>query len=352
MTGFDKNVRQIHTVPKGVKMEDKVDILLATYNTKIEFLKMQLDSILNQTYSNFNLIISDDCSPNEEVREILKEYEKKDNRIQLYFQKKNLGYTKNFEFLLTKSREKYISFSDHDDIWYPNKIEESIKVLKEKDVDLVYCDAKQIDENGNIIQESYLKYKKLPIINEKYNKEILLFSRQIAIGCSQVFTRHVKELILPFTESTIAHDWNTEYIASKLKGVYCINKPLLSYRLHGNNAFGGRNFKQNMKIWKEKNGNSYKSYLKYRHRVITETYLAGTLMCSDYSQRLEKNDLKHVENKVTKYFEKAQKSKIIYLSVYKYFKYLYFKGIGKRILKEIMILHFPVLSYIVFSIVK
>jgi len=90
---FDKNVRQIHTVPKGVKMEDKVDILLATYNTKIEFLKMQLDSILNQTYSNFNLIISDDCSPNEEVREILKEYEKKDNRIQLYFQKKNLGYT-------------------------------------------------------------------------------------------------------------------------------------------------------------------------------------------------------------------------------------------------------------------
>ena len=83
-------------------MEDKVDILLTTYNTKIEYLKKQIDSILNQTYKNFTLIISDDCSPNEEVREILKEYEQKDNRIKLYFQEKNLGCTKSFEFLLKK----------------------------------------------------------------------------------------------------------------------------------------------------------------------------------------------------------------------------------------------------------
>lgn len=333
-------------------MEDKVDILLTTYNTKIEYLKMQLDSILNQTYKNFNLIISDDCSPNKEVRDILKEYKKKDNRIQLYFQEKNLGYTKNFEFVLTKSTEKYIALSDHDDIWYPNKIEESIKTLKEKNVDLVYCDAKQIDENGNMLQESYLKYKNLPIVNEKYNKGILLFSRHIAIGCSQVFTKEVKELILPFTESTIAHDWNSEYVASKLKGVYCLNKVLLDYRLHENNAFGGRNFKQNMKIWKEKNGNSYKSYLKYRHKVITETYLAGTLMCKDYSKRLQKNDLEKIENKVIKYFEKSQKARIIYFPIHKYFKYLYFRGVGKRIFKEIMILHFPILSYLIFSIVR
>ena len=75
-------------------MEEKVDILLTTYNTKIEYLKMQIDSILQQTYKNFTLIISDDCSTNEEVREILEEYEQKDNRIQLYFQPQNLGYTK------------------------------------------------------------------------------------------------------------------------------------------------------------------------------------------------------------------------------------------------------------------
>lgn len=94
--------------------KDLVDILLTTYNTNIEYLKKQLDSILNQTYKNINIIISDDSSSDNNVKELLKEYEKKDNRIKLYLQEKNLGYIKNFEFLLEKSTAGYISYSDHD----------------------------------------------------------------------------------------------------------------------------------------------------------------------------------------------------------------------------------------------
>ena len=346
---------------------EKVDILLTTYNSKIEYLKMQIDSILNQTYKDFKLIISDDSSTKEEVKEVLKEYEQKDNRIQIYFQPQNLGYTKNFEFVLTKSTADYIAFSDHDDIWYPNKIEESLKILKEKNVDLVYCDAKQIDETGKTLHESYLRYKNMPILNENYKKEILPFSRHIAIGCSQLFTKRVKDLMLSFSENTMAHDWHSLYIANALNGVYCIDKPLFEYRLHGNNAFGGRSFKQNVKIWKEKNGNGYKSYLKYRHRAITETYLAGVLMCEDYRKRISEYIKMHskeikqnnqdnfnkqlkIENEIIKYFENAQKSKLIYFPIHKYFKYLSFKGIKKRKYKEIMILHFPLISYLIFSI--
>lgn len=348
-------------------MEEKIDILLTTYNTKIEYLKMQIDSILNQTYKNFKLIISDDCSSEQEVIKILKQYEKQDNRIELYLQEKNLGYTKNFEFVLTKSTADYIAFSDHDDIWYPNKIEECIKILKEKNVDLVYCDAKQIDENGKVLHESYLRYKNMPMLNENYQKEILPFSRHIAIGCSQLFTKRVKELMIPFTENTMAHDWHSLYIANTLNGVYCIDKPLFGYRLHGNNAFGGRNFKQNVKIWKEKNGKGYKSYLKYRHRAITETYLAGVLMCENYRNRVNEYIKVHSEEikrksendfyeqleqekDIINYFKNAQKSKILYLPIHKYFKYLSFKGMEKRKYKEIMILHFPLISYLIFSI--
>lgn len=328
-------------------MEDKVDILLTTYNTKKEYLKMQIDSILNQTYKNFTLIISDDCSTNGEVRKILKEYEQKDERVKLYFQEKNLGYTKNFEFVLTKSTAEYIAFSDHDDIWYENKIEECLKILKEKDVDLVYCDAKQIDENGKVLHESYLRYKNMTIINGK--NLILPYSRHIAIGCSQMFTKNVKEKMIPFTENTMAHDWNSVYIANRLKGIHCIDKILFEYRLHENNAFGGRSFKQNMQIWKKENGNGYKGYLKYRHRVITETYLAGNLMCREYSKRFDKNlNIEKAEEDVINYLRKAQNSKIIYIGFYRYFSYLYFKGIGKKAIKEIMILHFPLLSYLVY----
>lgn len=329
-------------------MEDSVDILLTTYNTKIEYLKKQIDSILNQTYKSFTLIISDDCSPNEEVREILKEYEQKDERIKLYFQEKNLGCTKSFEFLLKQSTAEYIAFSDHDDIWYSNKIEESLKAIKEENVSLVYCDANQIDENDNNLNESYLRYKNMPIVKGK--DFILPYSRHIAIGCSQMITKEVKEKMLPFTENTFAHDWHSAYIASNINGIYCIDKPLFGYRIHENNIFGGRSFKQNMKIWKRENGNSYKSYLKYRHKVITETYLAGVLMCKDYSSKID-DKLKVQEDEVIKYYEKSQKSKVIYLALHKYFKFLYFKGIRKRALKEIMILHLPLISYIIYSII-
>lgn len=330
-------------------MEDKVDILLTTYNTKEEYLKQQIDSILNQTHKNFNLIISDDCSPNEKVRKILKEYEKKDKRIKLYIQPQNLGCTKSFEFLLKQSTADYIAFSDHDDIWYPNKIEKSLLIIKEKNVDLVYCDAKQIDENGNVLRESYLRYKNMPISSGK--EFILPYSRHIAIGCSQMITKRVKEKMLPFTEKTFAHDWHSTYIASNMNGIYCIDEPLFGYRIHGNNIFGGRSFKQNMEIWKKENGKSYKSYIKYRHKVITETYLAGVLMCKDYSNKIENNKLQEIEDNVIKYYEKSQKCKLLYLPIHKYFKYLYFKGIKKRAFKEIMILHFPLSSYLLFTFI-
>lgn len=339
-------------------MDETVDILLTTYNTNPEYLKIQIESILNQTYKNIKLIISDDCSTKKEVREILEQYAKQDERIELYFQEKNIGCTKGFEFLLNKSTSDFIAFSDHDDIWYENKIEECLKTLKEKDVSLVYCDAKQIDGKGQVLHESYLRYKNMPILNGKY-KEILPFSRHIAIGCSQLFTKEVKELMLPFTEKTYAHDWHSVYIASKLKGVYCIDKPLFDYRIHEGNIFGGRSFKQNIKLWKEKNGSNFKSYLKYRYRAITEIYMAGSLMCKDFSQKMYnhtnkdekwKNENLKQEDEVIKYYQKAQNTKVCYFAIHKYFKYLAFNGIGKRKYKEIMLLHFPVVSFFVFKV--
>ncbi len=62
--------------------------------------------------------------------------------------------------MLQKSQhQKYICFSDHDDIWYPEKIEKSLEKLKKDDVDLVYCNCHQIDENDQIIRQDYFKYK-------------------------------------------------------------------------------------------------------------------------------------------------------------------------------------------------
>ena len=73
---------------------EKVDILLATYNGE-KYLEEQLDSILNQTYSNFRLLISDDCSE-DNTKQILEKYKQKDNRIQIYYQILELQRILNF----------------------------------------------------------------------------------------------------------------------------------------------------------------------------------------------------------------------------------------------------------------
>lgn len=329
-------------------LEEKVDILLATYNTNIRYLRKQIDSILSQTYKNIHLIISDDNSNKEGVIETLKEYEKKDKRISLYLQEENLGYIKNFEFLLKASGADYIAFADHDDIWYENKIEKCIKVLKKTKADLVYSDCKQIDKNGKVLKQSYLKYKNMPKISGKEN--ILAFSRHIAIGCSTVFTKKIKKQMLPFENNVMAHDWLNVYLASKQNGVVCIDEPLFYYRLHSTNEFGGRSLKQNLSKWKEENGKSFRAYKKYRNeRVIKQAYLNGSLMCMHYRDKLNLKKTKKEEN-VIEYYNELLDTKIINLNLKKYDKYLSFEGIGKRAFKEKMIFHFPLISYFLYLI--
>ena len=138
-------------------MDELVDILVTTYNTNEKFLKKQIESILKQTYKNIRIYISDDKSTNTNIAQILKKYENEDNRIKLFLQEKNLGYNKNFEFLLQQSKAKYIMFSDHDDVWNKDKVEKCLNYIKEKNVDLVYCNCRQIDENGIVLHDDYFK---------------------------------------------------------------------------------------------------------------------------------------------------------------------------------------------------
>ena len=324
-------------------MQEKVDILMTTYNTEIKYLKQQIDSILNQTYKNICLLISDDNSTNKEVQNILKDYEKKDERIKVYIQDNNLGYIKNFEFLLKESTSNYIMYADHDDIWYENKVEKSLEELTKKDVDLVYVNAEQIDENGKVIKKSYFKYKNVPLIKGTNN---LAISRCIGIGCSQLFTKSVKDKMSPYTENVMAHDWLAAFIANENKGISYIEEPLFGYRLHNTNVFGGRSLAQNLSRWKSDKGKSYKSYLKYRkENVIDKAYLNGAKMCLEYA---EKDEDKIFLNKIIKYYENIKKSRFINLHIFKFFRYLGGRNLFKKLIKELIIFHFPVLGYLIF----
>ncbi len=323
---------------------EKVDVLVATYKTNIKYLVKQIDSILNQTYTNINVIISDDNSQDEELKQILEQYEAQDKRVTVYFQEENLGYIQNFNFLLEKSTSAYICFSDHDDIWYPQKIEKSLEKLKKENVDLVYVNARQIDENDNVIKEDYFRYKNMPLINKKSK---LAISRYIGIGCSQLFTKDVKEKAIPFKKSVMAQDWLVSFIANENKGITYIKEPLFDYRLHQTNIFGGRSLKQNINRWKQENGTSHESYLKYRKQnVIDKAYLSGAKMCLDYCENSEDKDF---INKLITYYNSIEKSKFINFHIFKYFKFLGGKNLGKKMLKEFIIFHFPILGQLIWK---
>ena len=156
---------------------EQIDILMATYNGE-KYLRKQIESILNQTYKNFRLIISDDCST-DKTREIIKEYENKDERITSYFQSKNLGYVKNFEFLLEKVQNDIYMLSDQDDVWNDTKVEHSYKKLKESDADLVFTDLEVVNENLETRYPSFNDYMKLSRKIKKYNKDYTIVLQDV-----------------------------------------------------------------------------------------------------------------------------------------------------------------------------
>lgn len=219
-------------------MSEKVDVLLATYNGE-KYVKEQIDSILGQTYQNIHLIISDDCS-SDSTREILKQYENKKN-VTIYYQEKNLGLIKNFEFLMQQVTNNLYMLSDQDDIWLPEKIEKSIETLEKENVDLVFGDLEVVDENMNTIYPSFGDYM---LLNKKIKKYInsykVNYLYNCVTGCTILSKKKFIPMILPFpTESKyVIHDfWLGTVMAIHGKLAY-VEKPYIKYRQHGGNLVG------------------------------------------------------------------------------------------------------------------
>ena len=217
---------------------EKIDILLATYNGE-KYIKEQLESILNQTYGNFNLLISDDKSTDNTVG-ILKEYEKKDNRIKVFTQKSNSGYIKNFEFLLKQVTSDYYMLSDQDDVWYKDKVSKSYDKLIKENLDLVFCDLEIVDKDLKTINNSMFRFLKINKRIRQYNDFRLIYLDNCVTGCTIISRRKFLDLILPLPSTTkyLVHDYWIALVISMHGKFSYIEEPLIKYRQHGNNEIG------------------------------------------------------------------------------------------------------------------
>ena len=215
----------------------KIDILMATYNGE-KYLTEQLDSIINQTYHNWNLLIRDDNSTDKTL-EIIQNYHKKDKRIKILKDDKgNLGIVRNFEELLKSSESEFIMFSDQDDIWVENKLDIYLKMIekiKNKGF-MIHSDAILFDKNkSNILKGTFISKK---AINKGLEN---VFFNYFVQGATILISKEIKNFILPFPKEVYLHDRYIHLISELFFERVFINQALIYYRQHDNNQIGAKN---------------------------------------------------------------------------------------------------------------
>jgi glycosyltransferase involved in cell wall biosynthesis len=137
-------------------MNPLVSIGLPTYN-RPERLRKALDCLINQTYPNLEIIVSNDHSPNIDTYTILEEYSKKDQRINVYTQSHNLGIYANFYFVLQKANGKYFMYAQEDDLWEPDFIGSLVEQLEKCPEQVMAMTAtNRIDEDGKFFDTTRL----------------------------------------------------------------------------------------------------------------------------------------------------------------------------------------------------
>ncbi len=133
---------------KKFKNRPLISILLPTYNTPEKFLRDCIESILAQTYDNWELCIADDASSKQVTKEVIHTYVKKYKNIKAVLADKNGHIASASNLAMTLAKGEFISLMDHDDLLLPNALFETVKVINEQpDADLIYSDEDKIEDD-------------------------------------------------------------------------------------------------------------------------------------------------------------------------------------------------------------
>ncbi|GHU75177.1 hypothetical protein FACS189461_0930 [Spirochaetia bacterium] len=127
-----------------------VSIITPNYNCS-RFIGKTIESVLAQTYQNWEMIIVDDCSTDGSY-EIALDYARKDSRIKVYRTEHNSGAALCRNKAIELSQGQYLAFLDSDDLWLPEKLEKQLKFMQENDCDFSFTEYELIDEEGRQIE--------------------------------------------------------------------------------------------------------------------------------------------------------------------------------------------------------
>ena len=238
--------------------------IIPTWNTNEYFLRKCLDSVQNQSYPFWEACIVDNGSTNNNVCEILKEYERKDNRFKITYLKENLGISKASNIAIEKSTYAFIALLDHDDTIDRDSLYEFAKVISEnKNADILYSDEDKIDHSEK---------RSDPYFKPDWSPELLLSTMYI---CH--FTAYRKDLVKKVGMFRPEFDGTQDYdlilrASEYARGIYHIPKILYHWRMSADSTAGSI----------EAKGNVFDLQKKALEDTLSRRGLIGTVISTKY----------------------------------------------------------------------
>lgn len=216
-----------------------ISVIMSTYKEDERLLRESIESILNQTYRDFEYIIILDYPDNDVHKSVIEEYALKDDRIHFYINEKNMGLTDSLNRGLSLCHGEYIARMDADDISLPNRLERQMKYLEKNHYDLIGGITEMINENGSLLYS----IKSVPTDPKKINKA-LRYSQCIAhptwLGRKEVFEKNAGYRHMPLCED---YDFTLRAVLNGFV-VSNLNEAVLKYRMTSNSISRSNLFEQ------------------------------------------------------------------------------------------------------------
>lgn len=208
---------------------DLVSVITPVHNAQ-EYLAETIESILNQTYKNFEIILIDDLST-DSSREIIKKYESMDKRVKSVLLQNNYGVAKARNEGIKKAKGRFIAFLDSDDLWKHDKLEKQINFMMNNEYEFTFTGYEFIDENGN-------KLGNVVHTKDKVTYNDLL--KHNVIGCLSVIID--KSKVKHIEMKKIRHEDYSTWLKILKQGhiAYGLDENLASYRTRSNSLSGNK----------------------------------------------------------------------------------------------------------------
>ena len=258
-----------------------ISVIMSTYKEDERLLRESIESILNQTYKDFEYIIILDYPDNDVHKRVIEEYALKDDRIHFYINEKNMGLTDSLNRGLSLCHGEYIARMDADDISLPDRLERQMKYLEKNHYDLIGGITEMINENGSLLYS----IKNVPTDPKKINKA-LRYSQCIAhptwLGKKEVFEKNAGYRHMPLCED---YDFTLRAVLNGFV-ISNLNETVLKYRMTSNSISRSNLFEQYL----------YMSYItnEYKNKRVASVdkayaYVQQHLNDSDTEKYLKAN---------------------------------------------------------------